>query len=133
MSHRRIYIAITGLLIGFIGLAALGFPVYLDQFDSYGIKVSCGNGIEAKLTHTDLTDGSALAARCDTAVLVRRAWAIPLVVLGSGLVAFFLIGWVRNDPAEEDPEEDNEMPLPGRRRRPPHPEISSWDVLNYPG
>lgn len=132
MSHRRIYIAIAGLLLAFIGLAALWVPVYLDQFDSYGIKVSCGNGIEAKLTHTDLTDGSALAARCDTAVLVRRAWAIPTVVLGSGLVAFFLIGWVRSAPPEEDPEDD-ETPLTSLRRRPPHPEISSWDVLNYPG
>ena len=29
----------------YIGLAALLYPIYLDQYDIYGIEVSCGNAL----------------------------------------------------------------------------------------
>lgn len=74
------FIGITGLLLAVIGLMALWFPVYLDQYDAYGIKVTCGSGWRSNLTQALYADGNdntqALVTRCDTALLVRRAWAI---------------------------------------------------------
>ena len=68
MSRRQTYIGIAGLLLGLIGLAALWFPVYLDQFDHYGMKINCGNGIGSHIAQTQV-DGDA-AARCGAALLV---------------------------------------------------------------
>lgn len=43
------YIGIAGLLLAVIGLAARAYPIYLDQYDVYGTKVSCGNGLSSDL------------------------------------------------------------------------------------
>ncbi|WP_236952635.1 hypothetical protein [Mycobacterium tuberculosis] len=50
MNRRQMFIGITGLLLAVIGLMALWFPVYLDQYDAYGIKVTCGSGWRSNLT-----------------------------------------------------------------------------------
>lgn len=101
MNRRQMFIGITGLLLAVIGLMALWFPVYLDQYDAYGIKVTCGSGWRSNLTQVLYADGNdntqALVTRCDTALLVRRAWAIPSVALGWLLVTGFLVMWVHND------------------------------------
>jgi hypothetical protein len=115
VSRRQTYIGIAGLLLGLIGLAALWFPVYLDQFDHYGMKISCGNGIGSHIAQTQV-DGDA-AARCGTALLVRRMWAIPTVALGGLLFAVFLVLWARDDPNQQDEAEEG-------RHYVPHPEIA---------
>lgn len=101
MNRRQMFIGITGLVLAVIGLMALWFPVYLDQYDAYGIKVTCGSGWRSNLTQALYADGNdntqALVTRCDTALLVRRAWAIPSVALGWLLVTGFLVMWVHND------------------------------------
>lgn len=110
MSHRQIYIGIFGLIIGLIGIAAMLFPVYLDQFDLYGIQVSCGNGFGFHLHGDD----AGLASRCGTAVMIRRLWAIPTVAVGGLIVAWFVMMWARaqHEDAAEPPH------------KVPHPEIA---------
>ncbi|CAM4151688.1 hypothetical protein MB901379_00619 [Mycobacterium basiliense] len=101
MSRRQRYIGIAGLLLAVIGLAALFFPVYLDQYDVYGVKITCGNGLNSDLTQAVQSNGADLITRCDTAVLVRRAWAIPAVACGWLLVAGFLVAWVHSGQQQE--------------------------------
>ncbi|OBK22563.1 hypothetical protein A5634_07225 [Mycobacterium asiaticum] len=110
MSHRKIYIGIVGLIVGFIGLGAMWFPVYLDQFDIYGIQVSCGNGLSS---HLHGEGGAALVSRCDTALLVRRLWAIPTVIVGWLLVTWFVMMWAHAQRDDSEPEHSV-----------PHPEIA---------
>jgi hypothetical protein len=95
------YIGIAGVLLALIGLGALWFPVYLNQFDDYGIKVSCGNGFSASLTQAAASSGGNLVGQCDTALLVRRAWAIPAIVIGWLLLTEFLVIWVRRGRSDE--------------------------------
>ncbi|OSC42683.1 hypothetical protein [Mycobacterium decipiens] len=105
MSHRQMFIGVAGVLLGVIGLMALWFPVYLDLYDAYGVKVTCGRGWRSDLTqalHASGTDnGEALVTRCDTAILLRRAWAIPAVILGWLLVTGFLVIWVHKDQHQD--------------------------------
>jgi hypothetical protein len=101
MGRRQMYIGIAGVLLVLIGLAALWFPVYLNQFDDYGIKVNCGNGFSASLTQATASGGGNLVGQCDTALLVRRAWAIPAVVIGWLLLTEFLMIWVRRGRSNE--------------------------------
>jgi hypothetical protein len=102
MSHRQMYIGIAGLLLAAIGLAALVYPIYLDQYDVYGIKVSCGNGFRSDLSQAGQTDRHDLVTQCDTALLVRRAWAIPAVAVGWLLVSGFLAVWVHSDQSKKE-------------------------------
>jgi hypothetical protein len=88
------YMGIAGLLLAVIGLAALWYPIYLDRYDVYGIKIGCGNALRSDLTQAGQSGRRDLVAQCDTALLVRRAWAIPAIAIGWLLVTGFLVGWV---------------------------------------
>ena len=67
-----------------VGLFALGFPVFLDDYDQWGWQIKCGTGFTADLTQATAAVGDKnFADECETALLVRRMWTIPLVVLGS--------------------------------------------------
>ncbi|MCV7076137.1 MULTISPECIES: hypothetical protein [Mycobacterium] len=96
MSRRQMYLGIAGLLLGVVGLFALFFPIYLDEYDSYGVKITCGNGISSDLTQAHQAPGGAVVSSCDSALLMRRAWAIPTVALGWVMVTGFLVVWVHN-------------------------------------
>ena len=102
MSHRRVYLGIAGLLLAIIGIAALWFPVYLDQYDAYGIKVSCGKGFSSNLTQAAQADSGDLVTQCGTALLVRRTWAISAVTIGWILVTSFLVAWVHTGQQATD-------------------------------
>ncbi len=90
-------IGIAGLLLAVIGLAALLYPIYLDQYDVYGIKITCGNCLRSNLGQAAQADGHDTARQCGTALLVRRAWAISAVAIGWLLIADFLAIWVHSD------------------------------------
>jgi hypothetical protein len=96
------YIGIVGLLLAVIGLAALLYPIYLDQYDAYGIKVSCGYALRSDLGQAAQSDRHDLVAQCGTALLVRRAWAIPAVAIGWLLVTEFLTAWVRTGQSKRE-------------------------------
>jgi hypothetical protein len=98
MARRHTFLGVAGLALALIGLMALWFPVYLDQYDLYGVKVTCGNGFSSNLNQGAQAN---LVTKCDTALLVRRAWAIPAVAIGWLLVNGFLLAWVHREPKEE--------------------------------
>ena len=82
--HRAFYIGVVALALIVVGLLALNFPVFLDAFDQYGFQIKCGTGYVSDLNqaaaaagHHDFVD------QCKTALLGRRMWTIPMVVVGS--------------------------------------------------
>lgn len=103
MSHRQFYLGIAGVLLVLIGLAALWFPVYLNQYDVYGIKVNCGNGLGFQLAQAP---GAAQAgtSQCGSALLIRRLWAIPTVAIGWVLICWVAVTWMRGESLSDEPE-----------------------------
>jgi hypothetical protein len=98
LTRRHTLLGVAGIALAVIGLMALWFPVYLDQYDLYGVKVACGNGFNSNLNQAAQAN---LVTNCDTALLLRRAWAIPAIALGWLLVTGFLLAWVHRKPKEE--------------------------------
>ncbi|WP_197089824.1 hypothetical protein [Mycobacterium nebraskense] len=89
-----------------IGLLALWFPVFIDAYDQYGWQVKCGNGFTTDLAQASSADrkkddhgaatglagtGTNFVDQCDSALMIRRAWAIPATALG-GLTLVGLAG-----------------------------------------
>jgi hypothetical protein len=69
-----------------VGLIALNFPGFLDAYDQWGFQVKCGTGYASDLSQAAATVGQQnFVDKCETALLMRRMWAIPLVAI-SGLV-----------------------------------------------
>ncbi|HTQ16882.1 hypothetical protein [Mycobacterium sp.] len=113
MSHRQVYIGVVGVLLAAFGLAAMFYPIHLGLYDTYGIKVSCGNGFNSTLSQASQTEGHDVAGQCGSALMVRRAWAISAMVLGWLLVTWFLASWVHNDHSkDEDAEPAHYVPHP---------------------
>lgn len=84
MSTRAWYAVVGGGILVIIGLFAMRFPVYLDEFDQWGWQVKCGTGLSADLTQAGLTtNADHFVSDCETAVLLRRMWTVPLVVIGA--------------------------------------------------
>jgi hypothetical protein len=105
VTNRQFALSIAGIALVLTGLLALWFPVYLDHFDQYGVQISCGKGFSSNLTQAANADGNGLVAQCGTALLIRRAWAIPLTVMGWLLVTGVLAVWVHNSPPKDEQED----------------------------
>lgn len=99
MTRRHIIFGLAGLTLALIGLMALWSPIYLNQYDLYGLKVTCGNGFSSNLSQAAEAN---LVTKCDTALLVRRAWAIPAVAFGWVLVMGFLLAWAQAARPEKE-------------------------------
>ncbi len=91
-------VGVVGLALALIGLAALWLPIELDQHDAYGFPIPCGNGFSSNLTVAQ-SDGAGMASQCESALLTRRAWAIPSAAIGWLLIIAFLIAWARAAPS----------------------------------
>src|SRR4051812_50116704 len=74
------------------GLLALNFPVYIDVYDQFGFQIKCGTGYFANLTQAAEASGGDYVGQCETAVMLRRLWTIPLVAIGSILLAIIVAG-----------------------------------------
>jgi hypothetical protein len=84
--HRAFYIGVVCVAMIVVGLLALNFPVFLDAFDQWGFQIKCGTGYATELTQAAAAVGQHnFVDQCETALLVRRLWTIPLVAI-SGLV-----------------------------------------------
>jgi H+/Cl- antiporter ClcA len=85
LNQRHHRLAYTGIVCGVlvvIGLIALNFPVFLDAYDQWGFQVKCGTGYATDLTQAAATVGEHnFVDKCETALLVRRLWTIPLVAI----------------------------------------------------
>jgi hypothetical protein len=119
------FIGIGGALLAVIGLAAMLYPIYLDCYDGYGIRVSCGNGFNSHLSQAADSGGHDVVTQCGSALLVRRAMAIPAVAIGWLLVTGFLVSWVHNEQRKRDQAEPSHYV--------PHPEIAGTVTGRWTG
>ena len=82
--HRLAYTGIACAVLVIIGLIALNFPVFIDVFDQFGFQVKCGTGYATDLTQAAATAGQHnYVDQCETALLMRRMWTIPLVAISA--------------------------------------------------
>ena len=103
MSNRQILLGIVGAALIVAGVAALWFPVHLNQYDPWGMQISCGRGFNASLSQGPAARDAGFAGPCGSALLLRRLWAIPAAVVGWALVTITAAIWVRSAP--DEPEE----------------------------
>ncbi|MDV3125705.1 hypothetical protein M1247_12330 [Mycobacterium sp. 21AC1] len=82
MSFRAVYLGIAGAIVLAVGLYLLSMPVYLDDFDQYGMQIPCGTGFSAHMVQAAAA-GDEYVDKCGSALLTRRLWTIPVVVLGA--------------------------------------------------
>jgi hypothetical protein len=89
----------VALLVG--GLIALCFPVALDTYDQWGVRVQCGNGYHAELLQASIVDSGAPTARpttlhrCENSLVQRRAWAMSVAGVGGLLILLEIVAWAR--------------------------------------
>ncbi len=79
MTTRQIAAGAVAVVLLTVGLLALRWPVYLSDFDAWGVQVKCGSGFDADLTQAAF---AGKADACQRALGVRRMWAIPVAALG---------------------------------------------------
>ena len=106
--HRAFYIGVGCVVLIVTGLLALNFPVFLDAFDQYGFQIKCGTGYDTDLSQAAAAVGEhAYVDQCETAILTRRLWTIPLVVIGfvvlALVVAVAALVWGRESAFGKDP------------------------------
>jgi hypothetical protein len=105
--HRAFYLGILAVVLIAVGLLALNFPVFLDSYDQFGFQIKCGSGFSSNLTQAAEATGGDYIGQCETALLMRRLWAVPLVVIGSALLAVVVLVaatvWGRESVFGEDP------------------------------
>jgi hypothetical protein len=81
--HRLAYSGIVAAVVLGLGLFALNFPVFLDDF---------GTGYISDLTQAAAAVGEKnYVSECQSALLLRRVWAGPLVVLGGSVLLAVLV------------------------------------------
>lgn len=111
MSDRRLLVLAASIALIAIGLLALQFPVYLDDFDHRGMQVRCGNGFGAEPHHATIADqqadssdpdGPGFVEGCQTALAIRRGWAISTAVLGLSIMGWIMLLWLRHKPSQDD-------------------------------
>ncbi|CAJ1585821.1 hypothetical protein [[Mycobacterium] wendilense] len=88
LTTRRLLAMIAAGLVLLIGVLTMWQPVYLSEFDNYGLQISCGSGFFADLSHAEIVDGGPGPSTdaCQSALLIRRVWAIPTMVLGAAVL-----------------------------------------------
>lgn len=89
--HRLAYSGLAAAVLA-VGLFALNFPVFLDDCDQWGGQIKCGTGYFSELTQAAAAVGEKnYVDECETALLTRRMWTIPLVVVGGAVVLAVLV------------------------------------------
>lgn len=91
-----------------VGLLALNFPVFLDAYDQWGFQLKCGTGFASDLSQAAAAAGQhTYVDQCETALLLRRLWSIPLIVVGSivlvVVIAVAATVWGKESVFGEDP------------------------------
>lgn len=97
MTLRQIAAAIVAVVLLTFGLLALRWPVYLPDFDPWGVQVKCGSGFSSDLVQATF---AGKADQCQHALAVRRMWAIPVAALGWLIVIVLVVPLLR--PHEAD-------------------------------
>jgi hypothetical protein len=117
MSNRGLLTAAVAIALLAGGLLALHFPVYIDAYDRWGWQIECGDGYGADLSQAVIADegfdpqsgdppppapsaSNNYVAQCNTALAIRRVWAIPVAALGWLALSALAYGMLR--PAARD-------------------------------
>jgi hypothetical protein len=105
--HRAFYFGVLAVALIGVGLLALYFPVYIDVYDQFGFQIKCGTGFGASLSQAAEARGGDYVSQCQTALMMRRLWSIPMVAVGSILLAIVIFVaatlWGRESVFGEDP------------------------------
>jgi hypothetical protein len=106
--HCAFYIGVVCVAAIAVGLLALNFPVFLDAYDQWGFQVKCGTGFASDLSQAAAAAGQhTYVDQCETGLILRRLWAIPLVAVGSIVLVVVAgvaaIAWGRESVFGEDP------------------------------
>jgi hypothetical protein len=90
--HRLAYTGIAAAAVLAFGLLALNFPVFIDVYDQWGFQIKCGTGYLTDLTQAAASVGDRnFVDECETALLVRRMWTVPLVAIGAAAGLIVLV------------------------------------------
>ena len=84
--HRAFYLGLVAVALIAVGLIALNFPVFIDVYDQFGFQIKCGTGYITNLTQAAEATGGDHVGQCQTAVLLRRLWTIPMIAIGAVLL-----------------------------------------------
>jgi hypothetical protein len=105
MTNRVPLIVFTAVMLLAGGLLALYFPVFIDAFDQFGWQVKCGNGFASELTQAATAAGKArnYVDQCNSALMVRRLWAIPTAALGGMTLTWQAVAAVVHDHRRPTP------------------------------
>ncbi len=106
MTFRDWMVTTVGAVLLTFGLLALAFPVFLDDYDGFGVQIKCGTGYSGQLLQATVEDqnqasrtgpGSAPTServdQCNNALTHRRAWAIPLAGIGALIFLRKMVRW----------------------------------------
>ena len=89
--HRAFYLGVLSAVMIAAGLLALNFPVFIDAFDQFGFQIKCGTGFSTDLTQAATANGGDnYVGQCETALMLRRLWTIPMIAIGSILAAVLI-------------------------------------------
>ena len=104
--HRAFYLGVLSVVMIVVGLLALRFPVFIDAYDQFGLQIKCGTGFGTDLTQAASRHRGNYVGQCETALMLRRMWAIPMVAIGSilfaGLILVAATVWGRESLFGED-------------------------------
>jgi hypothetical protein len=124
VTRGRVDMLIGALLLAG-ALVTLGFPVYLDSYDRWGVQLKCGNGYDSRLLQATVADQeqekqsgptTSYVHQCNSALLHRRAWTLPVAGLGAVILVPELVAWARrrspssSEPTSETSEELSDGP-----------------------
>jgi len=86
VTNRAWFILFIGAALVGIGLVALNFPVFLDAYDKWGWQIKCGKGYSTNLMQAEIAQQELpqndYVDQCQTALMQRRAWSIPIAAVG---------------------------------------------------
>ncbi len=93
MSNQRFMVLLAGVALVAIGLLALRFPVFLSDFDQWGVQINCGSGFGSALTQASAAEsgGTNYVGQCHAAIAMRRDWTVPLTLVGASMLAWLMI------------------------------------------
>ena len=104
--HRAFYLGVLAVALIAVGLLALNFPVFIDAYDQFGFQIKCGSGFSTNLAQAAEATGGDHVGQCQTALLLRRLWTIPMVATGTILLAVIVFiaatAWGRESVFGED-------------------------------
>ena len=86
MTNRGWAILFLGSALLGVGLLALNFPVFLNAYDQWGWQIKCGTGYDTNLIQAEyanqVSPQSNFVDQCQSELAMRRAWTIPIAVVG---------------------------------------------------